>query len=219
MPAAPPDLSDGGRAEAEALFPGVSRETWERLAILAEMVRKWQRTVNLVGPRTLDEIWMRHIADGVQVYLAAPPSARIFVDLGSGAGFPGLVVAGCISAVPGAAVHLIESDQRKCAFLREAARAMGAPAVVHNERIESALADWSAGCDVVTARALAPLEKLLILSAPLLKPGTVAIFPKGQDVESELTQATKSWTMDYDLAPSRTAPDARLVIVRAARPR
>lgn len=208
---------DKGRAEA--LFPDVSRETWSRLDILAGLLAKWQRTINLVGGKTLDEVWTRHIADGLQIAELAPAKAKIFVDLGSGGGFPGLVLAAALANRPGFHMHLIESDQRKCSFLREAARAMSVPTTVHNARIEAALADWSHGADVVTARALAPLNKLLELGFPLLKAGTVGIFPKGQDVESELTEATKYWTILCELVPSRTHAQARLVVVSEVTPR
>jgi 16S rRNA (guanine527-N7)-methyltransferase len=207
------------RAKAEALFPAVSRETWDRLTILTERLVKWQRTINLVASKTLDEIWVRHIADGLQVAEVAPAEAKVFVDLGSGGGFPGLVLAAALAERPGFHMHLIESDHRKCAFLREAARAMVVPATVHNARIEGALADWTHGADIVTARAVAPLKKLLELAEPLLKSGTVGIFPKGQDVESELTEATKYWTFSCDLVPSRTEASARLVVVSGVTPR
>jgi 16S rRNA (guanine527-N7)-methyltransferase len=207
------------RDQAKALFPAVSRETWDRLEAQTELLFKWQRTINLVASKSLDEIWVRHIADGLQIAEIAPESATVFVDLGSGGGFPGLVIAAALAKRPGFHMHLIESDQRKSAFLREAARAMSIPATVHNERIEVALADWSHGAHVVTARALAPLKKLLELAQPLLKAGTVGIFPKGQDVESELTDATKYWTLSCDLVPSRTEASARLVVVSGVTPR
>lgn len=210
---------DAGRAEAEALFPDVSHETWARLDVLVSLLIKWQKTINLVAPKSLGEVWIRHVADGLQVFEAAPKDALIFVDLGSGGGFPGLVIAAAAVERPGAHVHLVESDQRKCAFLREAARAMKVPLTVHNARIESALAAWPHGADVVTARALAPLDKLIGLAAPLLKAGTAGIFPKGQDVVSELTEATKSWTISYSLKPSRTESSGRLVVVYGAAPR
>jgi 16S rRNA (guanine527-N7)-methyltransferase len=207
------------RAEAEALFPDVSRETWARLDVLVAQLLKWQKTINLVAPKTLDEVWTRHVADGLQILDIAPASAKIFVDLGSGGGFPGLVLAAALAERPGAHIHLIESDQRKSAFLRESARAMQVPATVHNARIESALAAWPHGADIVTARALAPLKKLTELAYPLLKAGTVGIFPKGQDVESELTEATKYWSLSCELVPSRTEEAARLAVVSEVRPR
>jgi 16S rRNA (guanine527-N7)-methyltransferase len=207
------------KAKAQALFPNVSRETWAKLETLVALLLKWQKTINLVAPKTLDEVWVRHIADSLQIVDAVPAEARIVVDLGSGAGFPGLVLAAALAGRPGAKVHLIESDQRKCAFLRESVRAMGVPAVVHNARVEDALASWDEGADIVTARALAPMKKLLELASPLLKAGTVGIFPKGQDVESELTEATKYWSLSVELVPSRTESAARLAVVSGVTPR
>lgn len=207
------------KAQAQNLFPDVSRETWARLDILVAQLLKWQKTINLVAPKTLDEVWTRHVADGLQILDVAPASAKVFVDLGSGGGFPGLVLAAALAERPGAHVHLVESDQRKAAFLREAARAMQVPATVHNARIESALAAWPHRADIVTARALAPLKKLIELAYPLLKVGTVGIFPKGQDVESELTEATKYWSLSSELVPSRTEEAARLAVVSEVRPR
>jgi 16S rRNA (guanine527-N7)-methyltransferase len=209
----------GDKARAQALFPDVSRETWVRLETLITLLVKWQKTINLVAVKSLDEVWMRHVADGLQILDAAPKSALIFVDLGSGGGFPGLVLAAALAERPGAKIHLIESDQRKCAFLRESVRAMGVPATVHNARIEDALASWTEGGDIVTARALAPMKKLLELAHPLLKAGTVGIFPKGQDVESELTEATKCWSFSIQLVPSRTESAARLAVVSGVTPR
>jgi 16S rRNA (guanine527-N7)-methyltransferase len=207
------------KAQAQALFPDVSRETWARLETLVALLLKWQKTINLVAPKTLDQVWMRHIADGLQILDAAPAEARIFVDLGSGGGFPGLVLAAALAERPGAKVHLVESDQRKAAFLRESARAMSVPALVHNARIEDALGSWTEGGDVVTARALAPMKRLLELAYPLLKAGMVGIFPKGQDVESELTEATKCWSFSCELVPSRTESAARLAVVSGVTPR
>jgi 16S rRNA (guanine527-N7)-methyltransferase len=190
-------------AEFQALS-GVSRETLARLEGYAALLRKWQRAINLVGPRTLPDLWRRHIWDSAQLHPLIPPQARVLVDLGSGAGFPGLVLA--ILGVP--EVHLIESDQRKCAFLREVSRETGTPVTIHAERIE-AVAPFSA--DVVTARALAPLDRLLDLAAPFLTAGGVCLFPKGQDVEKELTSATRMATMRCESWPSRSDPGGTLL--------
>jgi 16S rRNA (guanine527-N7)-methyltransferase len=208
--------ADGGRAEAKRLSPSVSRETWARLEAFIGQLEKWQKTINLVAPGTLPGVWTRHVADGVQVAELVPAGAKTVVDLGSGGGFPGLVVA---AMRPDVHVHLIESDQRKSAFLREAARAMRVPATVHNARIESALAAWPHGADVVTARALSPLPTLIGLALPLLKAGTVGIFPKGREIKEELAEAEKLWTLNYALVPSRTDPEARLVVVTGLTPR
>ncbi len=201
------------RARAVQQFPHVSRETWERLDIFAAQLAKWQKTINLISQKTLGEIWTRHIADSLQLLDLVPDSARVFVDLGSGGGFPGLVLAAAFADRLAAEFHLIESDQRKSAFLREAARAMGVRVQVHNTRIEAALENWPHGADVVSARALAPLSELISLAAPLLKAGTVGLFPKGQDIESELTQATRYWTISATIMPSRTEERAGILVV------
>ena len=149
--------------------------------------------------------------------MALAPEARVWADLGSGGGFPGLIVAIAIADRPGAMVHLIESDTRKAAFLREAVRITQAPAIVHNERIESA-AERIGTAEVVTARALAPMDKQLLLAYPLLSAGARGIFLKGQDVDSELTEAAKSWSIDASIQPSLTDPRGRIVLVNRAQP-
>lgn len=205
------------RALAEALLPAVSRETWDRLAGLVTLVDKWQPVVNLVAPKTLDEIWTRHVADSLQlVPLVDDPS--LWVDFGSGGGFPGLVVAAALVGT-GARVHLVESDQRKAAFLREAARSLGLPADVHAERFEVFTARWNGSATVVSARAVAALSQLIPLAYPLLKTGALGVFPKGQDVEQELTDSAKSWIIDARLIPSVTDPKARIVLMAGVEPR
>jgi 16S rRNA (guanine527-N7)-methyltransferase len=204
------------RARAMALIGGiVSRETWARLDGLVALLLKWQVFTNLVAPSTLAEIWTRHIADSVQL-LTIVPDARAWVDLGSGGGFPGLVVACAMADHPGGKVDLVESSQKKSAFLREAARTLSVPAIVHARRIEDFVSASVQSFDVVTARALAPLDRLLDYAAPLLKTGAIGLFPKGRDAEAELTATSKSWTMDAQLVPSVTDPQARIVIVRRA---
>jgi 16S rRNA (guanine527-N7)-methyltransferase len=204
------------RARAQALFAGsVSRETWARLDGLVALLLKWQDTINLVAPSTLTEIWTRHIADSLQL-LTIVPAARTWVDLGSGGGFPGLVVACAMADHREAKIDLVESNQKKSAFLREAARTLSVPAIVHARRIEDFVSASVQSFDVVTARALAPLERLIGYASPLLKTGAVGLFPKGQDVASELTAASKCWTMDAELVPSVTDPQARIVVVRRA---
>jgi 16S rRNA (guanine527-N7)-methyltransferase len=193
----------------------VSRETWARLDGLVALLLKWQNTTNLVAPSTLAEVWTRHIADSLQL-LPIVPNARSWIDLGSGGGFPGLVIACAMADHPGAKIDLVESNQKKSAFLREATRILGVPAIVHARRIEDFVGTTVQSFDVVTARALAPLEKLIGYASPLLKTGTIGLFPKGQDAEVELTAASKSWTIEADLVPSATDPQARIVIVRRA---
>ena len=204
------------RARAVTLVgDSVSRETWERLDGLVALLLKWQHTTNLVAPSTLPEVWTRHIADSLQL-LTIVPDARAWADLGSGGGFPGLVVACAMADHPGAKIELVESNQKKSAFLREAARVLSVPAIVHARRIEDFISVTVQSFDVVTARALAPLEKLIDDASPLLKAGAIGLFPKGQDVEAELTAASKSWTIETELVPSITDPQARIVVVRRA---
>jgi 16S rRNA (guanine527-N7)-methyltransferase len=204
------------RARAVTLVgDSVSRETWERLDGLVALLLKWQHTTNLVAPSTLPEVWTRHIADSLQL-LTIVPDARAWADLGSGGGFPGLVVACAMADHPGAKIELVESNQKKSAFLREAARVLSVPAIVHARRIEDFISVTVQSFDVVTARALAPLEKLIDYASPLLKAGAIGLFPKGQDVEAELTAASKSWTIETELVPSVTDPQARIVVVRRA---
>ena len=202
------------RAQAIALNrDSVSRETWRRLDGLVERLLQWQQHTNLVANSTVPHIWTRHIADSLQL-LDLAPNARTWIDLGAGAGFPGLVIACARADMPGASVHLVESKQKKANFLRECATALGVPAIVHAQRIEDFTRTNKQTFDVVTARALAPLDKLLGYANPLLKRGGIGLFPKGQDVEAELTAASKSWTIDADLVPSKTDPHARIVLLR-----
>jgi len=204
------------RAQAIALNQdSVSRETWDRLDQFVALLQRWQKTINLVAPSTLSTLWTRHVADSLQL-LKIAPQARVWVDLGSGAGFPGLVLACALADRSGGEVHLVESNQKKAGFLRECARTLGVPALVHAQRIEDFVARSEQRFDVVTARALAPLPELLAYANPLLKSGAVGLFPKGQDVEAELTLASKSWTIDADLIPSKTEPRGRIVLVRQA---
>lgn len=191
---------------------GVSRETRERLTVYAGLLHKWQPSINLVGPKTLDDAWNRHVFDSAQLWPHLPAGVRTLVDLGSGAGFPGLVLA--VMGVPD--VHLIESDARKCAFLREVARATGTAVTIHNRRIE-AVAPFPA--DAVTARALAPLPALLSWAAPFLSGGGTALFLKGQTAEDELTEAGKSWTMTAERFPSLTEPAAAILRLSAITPK
>jgi len=206
-------MIEANRARAVALFgDNVSRETWDRLDRLVERVLARQKVMNLVAASTIPQIWTRHVADSLQL-LGLAPSARRWIDLGSGAGFPGLVIACALG--PDGEIHLVESNQKKASFLREAACALSLPAIVHACRIEDFVADRQ--FDAVTARALAPLEKLIGYAIPLLKTGAIGVFPKGQDVAAELTQASKSWSIEAELIPSKTDPHGRIVLVRHAR--
>lgn len=204
------------RATALTLI-SVSRETLERLDRYVALLLSWQQHTNLIAPSTESIVWTRHIADSLQL-LSSAPNAKTWVDLGSGAGFPGLVVA-CALSAPGSVVHLVESIGKKANFLREAVRVTGAPAQVHGMRIEEFVKNPPRAIDVVTARALAPLERLLGLAYPLLKTGALGLFLKGQDVEAELTATAKCWKVNYNLTPSLTDPKAQIVVVRQAEPK
>jgi 16S rRNA (guanine527-N7)-methyltransferase len=193
-----------------ALAPfNVSRETSAKLETLVAELRRWQTIKNLVGPATLGEIWSRHIADSLQL-LDFAPSAKVWLDLGSGAGFPGLVLA-IAGAERGLAVHMVESNSRKCAFLRHVARLTGVEAKVHEARLETIVPQFVGLADVVSARALASLTELLQWTEPLLKTGTLGLFPKGRDAVFELTEAKKFWTFDTEILPSRTDSEARIL--------
>jgi 16S rRNA (guanine527-N7)-methyltransferase len=201
------------RAEALRLVP-VSHETLKRLDQFVSLFLRWQPAVQLVAKSSLPQLWTRHIADSLQIVELAP-EARLWVDLGSGGGFPGMIVALAIAEHPGARVHLIESDQRKASFLLEAARLTQAPVEVQAQRAEAA---WPhiGPVDIVAARALAPLPRLLDLAAPFLAAKATGIFLKGQDVDNELTRAAKSWTIDWRAVPSKTDPNATVLIVKRA---
>jgi 16S rRNA (guanine527-N7)-methyltransferase len=217
-PASPikPDLA-ADRAAALRLTP-VSRETLQRLDRFVETLLAWNAKTNLIADSTVPQLWTRHIADSLQL-LDLASKARIWVDLGSGAGFPGLVIAcalaDSVADSSSAVVHLVESNAKKAAFLREAARITGAPAKIHAERIEQFVERFQGPADVVTARALAPLKTLLDQSFILLKTGALGLFPKGQDAAAELTEAAKCWNIKTDLATSRTDSRGRIVVVRA----
>jgi 16S rRNA (guanine527-N7)-methyltransferase len=206
------------RVHALSLTP-VSRETLERLDRFVELLLTWQHTTHLIARSTVAHLWTRHIADSLQL-LNLAPDAHVWVDLGAGAGFPGLVIACALAGRPGARVHLIESNRKKAAFLREAQRLTAVPASVHAMRIEEFAASFDGPADVVTARAVAPLKSLLDKCFPLLgKSGAMGLFPKGQNAELELREVRESpmmgaWTMNATLMPSRTDPAGRIVLIR-----
>lgn len=195
---------DGIPDAPEPVLADVPRETRDRLAAYAALLRTWQARINLIGRATLDDLWRRHIADSAQLFQLLPPGTRVLVDLGSGAGFPGLVLA--MMGVP--EVHLIESHARKAAFLREAARVTATPVQVHARRIEQVP---PLAADVVTARALAPLAALLDYAQPFLRPHTVCLFPKGRQADEELTAARKGWKMRAERIPSLTDPSGTIL--------
>jgi 16S rRNA (guanine527-N7)-methyltransferase len=215
-PVVPPDLTTD-RAAALALVR-VSRETVARLDRFVRVLMQWQQHTNLIAASTEAKLWTRHVADSLQL-IALAPKGRQWVDLGSGAGFPGLAIACALADTAGAKMHLVESSTKKASFLREAAAASGAPAVIHAMRIEDFVRNPPGGIDVVTARAVAPLAKLLTVAYPLLKRGVVGLFPKGQDVDAELTEAAKCWNIQATLEPSLTNPMSRIVIVSGIEPK
>jgi len=191
----------------------VSRESLARLERYVALLLRWQRRINLIGPSTASQVWQRHILDALQLIPLLPPGTRIIADLGSGAGIPGLVLA----IATGLEVHLYESNGKKAAFLREAARYCEAKAVIHQVRIETIGADpGHAKADVVTARALAPLGRLLDQAEPFLKAGALGLFHKGQDVDAELTEASKSWRIVAERHPSLTDSKAVILEVKEA---
>jgi len=201
------------RARAQELVP-VSRETLARLDQLVELLLAWQQTRNLIAASTIPTVWTRHIADSLQL-LELAPEAKTWVDLGSGGGFPGLVLACALAGRAGARIHLVESTAKKCAFLQAATDALALPAKVHCERVENFIPAFLSRPEVVMARALAPLPKLLAMAFPLLKKGALGLFLKGQDVGAELTEAAKYWNVAYKLQPTRTDDRGRIVVVES----
>jgi 16S rRNA (guanine527-N7)-methyltransferase len=202
------------REQALTLMPALAAIEPE-LELYEVLLRRWQAKINLVAPATLDSIWVRHFADSAQV-AAVAPDARVWADLGAGAGFPGLITALLLKKEPGADVHLIESDQRKAAFLRAVSRETGAPATVHAERIEQALAPLAAKIDAVSARALAPLAKLIDLARAPLEKGAKAVFLKGEEWRDELTAAERVGRFSVETIQSRTHPRARVIVVASS---
>jgi len=205
------DLS-ADKAEALRLTP-VSRETQQRLESFVALLLQWQQTTNLIAPSTIPKLWTRHIADSLQL-LDIVPNVTVWVDFGSGGGFPGIPVACALADRPGAKVHLVESNGKKAAFLREAIRVTGVPAVVHARRIEDCGDSFGDKIDVVSARALAPLKILCDQAFALIDKGAVGLFAKGQDVAAELTEAAKYWRIEAETVPSRTGADGCIVAVR-----
>ncbi len=201
-------------------YGDVSRETLNRLQVFVDLVLKWQPAQNLIAPSTISDIWTRHVVDSLQTQWSLP-EARRWVDIGSGAGFPGIVTAILLAEEPGAHVHFIESNQRKAAFLRTALRETGSPGTVHAGRIESVAKDWPHGpVDAVSARALASLELLLRLSEPFTKAGATAVFHKGRDFQREINEASHTWTFDLVEKVSLIDPTSRMLLLTniSARP-
>jgi len=200
--AKPPQILPSDKVAALALTP-VSRETEKRLDAYVDLLMLWQAKTNLVASSTLPNLWTRHISDSLQL-LTLARSTKTWVDFGSGGGFPGVVLACAMARTEGAMVHLVERNAKKAAFLREALRVTGAPGTVHLADIGDSVDSLGAKVDCVTARAVAPLHQLLGFAEPLVKQGAKALFLKGQDVEAELTEATKYWNIEPRLHSSLT---------------
>ncbi len=189
----------------------VSRETFERLEVFSEVLTKWNPKINLVSRKSLEDLWTRHILDSVQVFEIAP-NAKTWLDIGSGGGLPGIIVAILVAEKsPETKVTLMESDQRKCAFLRNAARECGVQVTVKSQRIEEAEPE---SADIMSARALADLDILLGYSERHLKSGGTAVFPKGVNWKKEVDNARNRWRFDCEEITSLTEPEAVILKIK-----
>ncbi len=198
--------------QPEDVLAGVSRETEARLRDYLSLLLRWNTRINLIAKAEAEAAWARHVLDSAQLAPLLPDEPGPLVDLGSGAGFPGLVLA----LLSGRDTHLVESDRRKCAFLQEAARLLGLTGVtIHPSRIDAARLPLAA---IVSARALAPLPALLGHAHRILAPGGIALFPKGRTATEELTAAAADWTMRIERFPSRTDPDSTILRLSEIRP-
>ena len=194
----------------------VSRETYDRLRLFSDLVQKWTLRINLIAKGTIPDIWERHIVDSAQLYRLADSDFGSWADIGSGGGFPGIVMA-IIAAEkqPAAIFTLIESDQRKSTFLRTAARELEIPVTVLAERIEVAKPQ---GADIVSARALASLDALLPLVSRHLAPQGQCLLHKGRQTQQEIAAARQNWQFDLEERPSLTDPEARLLAIKGIAP-
>jgi 16S rRNA (guanine527-N7)-methyltransferase len=188
---------------------GVSDSQLADLKHFQDLLAEWNAVMNLVGPATIATYWNRHVLDSWQLMPMAP-EAKTWADLGAGAGLPGIVLAILLKDTPGAKVHLVESMAKRCRFLSEVSSALALPAQVHNARAE----ELDLKVEIVTARACAPMTKLLGFSEPYLKRGAVGLFLKGQDVATELSEAAASWKFDAELRLSQSDPRGRIVQVK-----
>src|SRR5262245_14482084 len=210
MVRSPPQSSLASDKSAALVLTPVSRETEARLDRYVSLLQEWQAKTNLVAPSTLPHLWTRHVSDSLQL-LTLAPTAKTWVDLGSGGGFPGVVLACALAETPGATVHLVERNSKKAAFLREALRITSTPGIVHPGAIEDIVDSIPGPVDCVTARALAPLHQLISFAESLVRKGAKALFLKGQDVEAELTEATKCWNITPILHSSVTGGQGWIV--------
>ena len=192
--------------------PFVSRETLAKLHILVDELRRWQTVVNLVAPQSLSAVWERHILDSLQLAkITVPPGD--WVDLGAGGGFPGLVIAVLRTAHQRGRTHLIESDLKKCTFLRHVVYRLELDAEVHCQRVEVALRTWTTDVGVVSARAVASLDQLITWSGPLLLNGAIGVFPKGQTLADELVVAARKFVFSHEVLPSETDARSGIVVI------
>ena len=216
VPGPSPRSAEAGAAVRDAeSFAAAAGATTAQMADLERfrgLLADWSQRMNLVGPSAIEAFWGRHAYDSVQL-LGLAPEARRWADLGAGAGFPGLVLAVLLKGDPDAHVHLVESMAKRCRFLEAVTQELGLPATVHNVRAES----LSLTVDIVTARACAPLARLFEFAWPYLRRGATGLFLKGQDVEAELAEATRSWDFTAELLPSLSDPSGRIVRVTRLR--
>jgi len=206
-----PDLLMSGASLDAGGFAALSGATPTQMADLErfrEILVDWSGRMNLVGASTLDSYWSRHVWDSAQL-LPLAPDAQTWADLGAGAGFPGLVLAVMLKGRPGARVHLVESMAKRCRFLAEVVSALALPAQIHNARAE----DVKLKVDVVTARAVAPLTRLLMFAAPYFSRGARGLFLQGQDIDAELEDAHAAWRFDVDVLPSQSDPRGRILSI------
>lgn len=201
-----PDAFD---AAAFAAATGATASQMADLEAYRSLLETWNGRMNLVGPSALASFWRRHAYDSAQL-LALAPDAKVWADIGTGAGLPGVVLAILLKDVPGARVHLIETLAKRCRFLQEVVDTLRLPAKVHNGRAEDTKLT---GIDVVTARACAPLSRLLGYASPLMRKDVRGLFLKGRDVETELAEAWRTWSFQGELMPSRSDPSGRIVSV------
>ena len=208
----PPSALSVSDAASFAAATGASAAQIADLEAFRSLIAEWNEKMNLVGPSAMDAFWGRHAFDSAQL-LPLAPEARTWADLGAGAGFPGVVLAILMKGREGARVHLVDSMAKRCRFLAEVVESLALPAEVHNARAES----LSLTVDIVTARACAPMPRLLEFARPYLRKGATGLFLNGQDVEAELAAATISWDFKAELLPSLSDASGRIVRVRRLR--
>jgi 16S rRNA (guanine527-N7)-methyltransferase len=213
-----PDRDEDGFGPDDLVrLVSVSRETLTRVRRFLDVLDEWRTRINLIGPGEGRHIWRRHVLDSLQLADLLGHDDLAIADLGSGAGFPGLILACAMAERPGASVTLVEKSVRKCQFLEAAVVAVGLPAKVLNQRLEDPAPRER--FDVVTARALAPLPRLLGYAHAWLKPSGKALLMKGRDAVAELTLARESWTFDLSTRTSLSSPEGQILAVSALKPR